>query len=122
MCEKLTSVNFPSSLESIGEYAFYNCPSLTSVSFPSSLTTILSNVFDGCSNLSSITWDVWQGATTLDSLAFSGVCPTGGTVTVTNPIDGQHNSDALFQYLKTNGGLPSTWGSLNANYQSLNLM
>ncbi len=133
-CTGLTSVSFPSSLTTINVSAFGgcasipsvdlsrctnlslinysafdHCSSLTSVSFPSSLTTIQSNVFDGCSNLSSITWNAWQGTTSLDSSLFSDVCPTGGTVTVTDPIDDQHDSDQLLSYLLTNGGLPQTW-------------
>ncbi len=132
-CLSLASVAFSSSLESIGyaafwysalswvdlsnctnlssidKYVFGNCHELTSITFPSSLTSINSSAFLDTSNLSSITWNAWQGGTTLGSNSFSGVCPTGGTVTVTDPIDDQHDSDQLLSYLLSNGGLPQTW-------------
>ncbi len=44
----------------------------------------------------------------LSSDAFSGVCQTGGAVTVTNPSDG-HDSDALLNHLLRKGGLPQSW-------------
>ena len=107
-CPSLRSINFPNNLSSIGNSAFCDCSSLTSVTFPSSLESIGMFAFGECSNLSSITWDAWNGNITLiESTPFSGVCPEGGTVTVTNPSG--HDSDELLQYLLDNGGLPSSW-------------
>ncbi|MBD5212381.1 MAG: leucine-rich repeat domain-containing protein [Bacteroidales bacterium] len=53
-CTSLASVNFPSSLTTIGNYVFSGCTSLTSVNFPTSLTSIGNNVFDGCTSLVNI--------------------------------------------------------------------
>ena len=108
-CSELNSITFPSSLESIGDFTFGNCSSLTSIIFPSSLESIDNETFWECSNLSSITLDSWNGSfDSLSESAFEGVSPTGGTVSVKNPVDG-HDSDELLQYLLDNGGLPSTW-------------
>ena len=47
----ITSVTFPSSLTSIGRYAFYRCSGLTSISLPSSLKSIEHSAFYSCSGL-----------------------------------------------------------------------
>ena len=108
-CLALTSVSLPSSLESISDTAFMFC-NLSSVVLPKSLTTVGAQVFNHNVNLSSITWDAWNGETSLlwrDS--FIGVCPTGGTVTVTNPIDDKHNTPELLNYLVEKCKLPESW-------------
>ena len=51
----ITSIEFPSTLETIGNYAFYGCSGLTSVSLPSGLTSIGNAAFQNCSGLTSIT-------------------------------------------------------------------
>ena len=51
----LTSITLPTSLTSIGEYAFFHCSSLTSITLPASLTSLGYGAFSGCSNLPSIT-------------------------------------------------------------------
>lgn len=45
----------PSSVTSIGSYAFYGCSDLTSVTIPSSVTGIGSNAFGDCYGLTSVT-------------------------------------------------------------------
>src|SRR5699024_440051 len=45
----------PSSVTSIGSYAFYGCSSLTSITIPSSVTSIGSSAFVYCRSLASIT-------------------------------------------------------------------
>ena len=53
-CSGLTSVDIPSCLTSIGQYSFYGCSGLTSIDIPSCLTSIGSQAFYGCSGLTSI--------------------------------------------------------------------
>ena len=53
-CTNLTSVVIPSSVTHIGYDAFYNCRSLTSVEIPNSVTKIGSSAFSGCTSLTSI--------------------------------------------------------------------
>ena len=54
-CSSLTSITIPSSVTSIGEKAFRGCSSLTSITIPSSVTSIGIWAFSGCSRLTSIT-------------------------------------------------------------------
>lgn len=52
-CSSLTTVNFPSSLESIAGGAFSDCTSLTSLNIPESVTEIYGDAFAGCTGLTS---------------------------------------------------------------------
>ena len=53
-CDRLKSIILPSSVTSIGEYAFGGCSSLTSMVLPESVTSIGKSVFSGCSSLTSM--------------------------------------------------------------------
>jgi len=54
-CSSLISVTIPSSVTDIGWSAFNSCSSLTSVSIPSSVTVIKSLAFVNCESLTSVT-------------------------------------------------------------------
>jgi hypothetical protein len=54
-CNKITYLNLPISVQSIGRAAFQECRGLTSLSLPSSITSIGAHAFHNCLNLSSIT-------------------------------------------------------------------
>ncbi|MBQ3634369.1 MAG: leucine-rich repeat domain-containing protein, partial [Bacteroidales bacterium] len=56
-CSGLKSVEIPSSVTSIGNYAFLGCRGLESVEIPSSATSIGDGAFAGCSGLESIKVD-----------------------------------------------------------------
>ena len=56
-CSSLTSISIPASVTSIGKWAFYGCNSLTSITIPASVTSIGSWAFSGCSSLTSMTVD-----------------------------------------------------------------
>jgi hypothetical protein len=45
----------PSSVTSIGDYAFFNCFSLPSITIPNSVTNIGGGAFSGCTNLTNVT-------------------------------------------------------------------
>ena len=54
-CESLESITLPTSLTSIGEYAFHGCKSLKSITIPEGVESICDEVFSGCESLESIT-------------------------------------------------------------------
>jgi hypothetical protein len=51
---KITSLTIPSSVTSIGEYAFSSCTSLASITIPDSVTSIGEYAFSSCTSLASI--------------------------------------------------------------------
>lgn len=54
-CVDLSKVILPSTLETIGECAFYECESLTSITIPDSVTEIGGNAFYSCDSLDAST-------------------------------------------------------------------
>ena len=69
-CKRLTSIEIPNSVTSIGQYAFQNCTGLTSIEIPSSVTSIGYGAFSGCTGLSSIV--IPNSVTYIGERAFSG--------------------------------------------------
>ena len=74
-------MTIPSSVTSIGQYAFSSCSGLTSVTIPEGVTSIGSYVFEGCIGLTSVTIPdsvtsigerTFYGCTSLTSMTFSG--------------------------------------------------
>jgi len=51
---KFSSIIIENGVESIGDYAFYNCSNLSSVTIPNSLISIGNSAFSGCYNVKSI--------------------------------------------------------------------
>ncbi len=83
-CSGLTSIVIPASVTSIGTFAFSGCSNLATVSFAegSQLTTIGESAFAGCSGLTSI--EIPAGMTSIGDIAFIG-CDNLATVTVYAP-------------------------------------
>ena len=50
-CSSLFSVDIPSSVTDIWDFAFYGCISLTSIEIPNNVIRIGKNVFDNCCKL-----------------------------------------------------------------------
>ena len=65
------SVAIPSTVDTIGDKAFYGCSGLSSVSIPNTVTSIGSNAFYNCTGLSTVT--IPDGVTTIGNNAFSNV-------------------------------------------------
>ena len=53
-CTSLASIEIPNSVTSIGQYAFYNCQALTSIEIPSSVTYIGNYAFINCDSLNTV--------------------------------------------------------------------
>jgi hypothetical protein len=68
----ITFVNIPSSVTTIGDYAFQYCKKLTFVTIPNSVTSIGEGVFVHCTSLASVT--IGSSVITIGDRAFS-YCP-----------------------------------------------
>ncbi len=69
----------PSSVTTIGDYAFRYCRSLTSVTIPEGVTSIGDRAFEDCSSLTSVT--IPASVTTIGDSEFKGVAPKVLTAT-----------------------------------------
>lgn len=67
-CNRLTSVNIPTSVISLGNGAFHDCTSLTSITIPDSVISVGSSAFNGSSGLTSIT--IGKSVTSIGDQAF----------------------------------------------------
>ena len=67
-CSKLTSINIPENVTSIGRGAFEDCSGLTSINIPQNVTSIREDTFLGCSSLTSI--NIPEGVTSIEDCAF----------------------------------------------------
>lgn len=59
-CSKITELNLPSTITSIGAYAFYECSSLKTLKMP--MSALYGNAFDECGNIASITYTPGDGS------------------------------------------------------------
>ena len=80
---KLTSIELPNSLISIGNSAFDGCSGLKSVEIPNSVTSIGSEAFSSCRGLTSVT--IGNSVTSIGSEAFSS-CFGLTSVTIPNSV------------------------------------
>ena len=62
-CTGLTSITISSNVTSIGSYAFSGCTGLTSITIPTSVTTMGEAVFSGCLNINTITCNAMEKPT-----------------------------------------------------------
>ena len=67
--KKEKEYNIPSSVTSIGTYAFGNCTNLTRIEIPSSVTSIGGGAFDNCTSLTRI--EIPSSVTSIGTYAFS---------------------------------------------------
>lgn len=55
MASSITEVNLPDAVDTLGEYAFYQCPMLTTVTLGTGITEISDFCFNSCSEIESVT-------------------------------------------------------------------
>lgn len=73
---KLTTLSFPDGLETITNGSFSKCSALKSVIIPSSVTSLGDFAFEGCMGLEKITcWAENPPQLGYDALAYTGTCP-----------------------------------------------
>lgn len=81
-CSSMTSISIPVSVTSINYYAFRQCTGLTSITIPNSVTSIGWDAFSDCSGLTSIT--IPNSVTTIGSYAFQNC---SGLTTIVSEIE-----------------------------------
>ena len=69
-CSGLTNLTLPAGITEIGDYAFQHCSGLTSLTLPAGITKIGDYAFQHCSGLTSL--NLPAGITRIDDYAFSG--------------------------------------------------
>ncbi|MBP5560208.1 MAG: leucine-rich repeat protein [Muribaculaceae bacterium] len=101
-CEGITSVNFPSTLESIGSNAF-NSTGLTSVVIPEGFTTINESAFYHCANLAAVI--IPEGVTTIrgNAFAYSGLRELTLPSTIRSMSQSFYKCDSLVSLTLTEG-------------------
>ena len=82
-CTGLTSITIPNSVTSINEYAFYRCTGLTSIDIPNSVTSIGNYAIYGCTGLTSIS--IPESVTGIGKGAFQS-CTSLTSVTIGNSV------------------------------------
>ncbi len=88
-CSNLSSVEISNSVISIGSNAFYGCTGITSLTIPNSVTSIGNSAFYNCSGLTSVT--IGNSVTSIGNSAFSG-CSGLTSVTIPNSVTSIGNS------------------------------
>ncbi len=66
----IVNLSIPSTMEGIGDYAFYRCTALSGITFSNGLVAIGNHAFDGCRSLSSVGMPESPRITTLGAYAF----------------------------------------------------
>ncbi len=82
-CASLTSIYIPNSVASIGESAFFNCASLTSIDIPDSVKSIGRWTFEGCTNLTTI--KIPNSVTSIGECAFR-KCSSLTSIVIPNSV------------------------------------
>lgn len=137
-CQRLSSINFPSTLEVIGEMAFCGCPSLTSITLPDGLKEIGEKAFSD-SSLKSVTFgngdllikeSAFKACNDIETLTFNGNITLETNAFRQNSQKDIKNGENMAKYSKlksvvfngnvTLDGFAVFWGCTNLSSITLN--
>ncbi len=119
---KVTSVDF-SSIETISDYAFYNCASIIQLNIPACVKELGDCAFYGCENLETVTFADNSNCRTISWGMFGG-CTSLTAVTIPNSvttIGGSAFSNCTAQITWESGMQIQTLSSAFANYKGESL-
>lgn len=98
----LTALKLPEEIETISDYAFYRCRKLESIIIPDSVTSIGANAFDTCSALKNVAFETMNMPVSIGKKAFYNCA---ALIEVTVPKNAKMNKEnSCFGYYKTNSG------------------
>ena len=112
----------PSSVTSIGAYAFGKCSRLVSVEIPKRVTSVGYNAFEGCSSLTGVV--IPEGLTSIYAEVFCG-CSSLTSVVIPDSVTGI--GDEAFKGCKAltdvyYGGTEVQWNQITIRYQNSDLL
>ena len=111
----ITSVELPSTLQSIGEWVFSSCRRLTSINFPSSLETIGGNAFFFCSGLTGVLdLSNCTSLTSIENSAFSN-CNRLTSITLPSSLTSIGSTAFSYCYGLTSISLPSSLKAIGSS-------
>jgi len=84
----LTAIKLPTTINAVGDYAFYSCEALTEIMIPNSVTQIGQGGFGSCSKLVNVTLP--NNLTTIENSAFMNCGFSGVTIPTTVKTIGQY--------------------------------
>lgn len=104
-CSNLTNITYPDAIESIGDYAF-NSTRITTLNIPQNVKSIGKNAFAGCSSIKSEIV-IPEGITTINEYTFSG-CSSIPSITIPEGVT-EIGADAFYNCSSlTSIDIPST--------------
>jgi len=121
-CNAVQSVILPDSLTTIGNYAFYYCSAITSIVIPNSVTSLGNDAFYNCTGITSITLPSNNSITTIPDYAFQN-CSSLTSITIPNNVKTIGNGAFIYCTSLVNIIIPDSVTLLQSNafYLSTNL-
>lgn len=113
--KKQTEINIPSTVRTIGEYAFINCPSITSVIIPRYVRNIGNGAFEGCKNLETVTCYATTVPTTNEN-AFKDALIKNSTLIVPKSALQPYKSQTPWKDFGTINTIPEKCGTPTIKY------